>query len=136
MNRHSKQKEREEKMKKLLLSIIILFTATYTSFGAEETDPDLYPTIRAEMSTTKKITRKPIKKPRKKPRKRPIIYHHYYTTTIEKNCDSYIHIINEKNREIEALTKEIKNLKAKKYEIMRQQLKEAYEKEMKKFEER
>lgn len=123
-------------MKKLLLSIIILFTATHTSFSAEETDPDLYPTIRAEMSSTKKITRKPIKKPKKKPRKRPIIYHHYYTTTIEKNCDSYINIINAKNKEIEALTKEIKNLRANKYESMRQQFKEEYEKELKKFEER
>ncbi len=123
-------------MKKLLLSIIILFTATHTSYSAEETDPNLYPTIRAEMSTTKKIIRKPIKKPRKKPRKRPIIYHHYYTWTIEKNCDSYIRIINEKDREIEALTKEIKNLRANKYEIMRKQLKEEYDKEMKKFEER
>ncbi len=123
-------------MKKLLFSIIILFTATQTSYSAEETDPDLYPTIRAEMSTTKKITRDTIKKPRKKPRKRPIIYRHYYTWTIEKNCDSYIHIINEKNREIEALTKEIKNLRANKYETMRQQLKEEYEKELKKFDER
>ncbi|UPT77543.1 hypothetical protein MN086_10910 [Sulfurovum sp. XGS-02] len=123
-------------MKKLLLSIMILFTATHTSFSAEETDRDLYPTIRAEMSTTKKITRKPIRKPRKKPRKRPFIHHHYYTTTIVRNCDSYISIINEKNREIEALTKEIKNLRANKYEMMRQQLKESYEKELKKFEER
>lgn len=122
-------------MKKLLLSIIILFTATHTSYSAEETDPD-YPTIRAEMSTTKRITRNPIKKPRKKPRKRPFIHHHYYTWTIEKNCDSYINIINEKNREIEALTQEIKNLRANKYETMRQKLKENYEKELRKFEER
>ncbi len=123
-------------MKNLLLAIIILFTATHTSYSAEETDPDLYPAIRAEMSTTKKITRRPIKKPRKKPRKRPFIHHHYYTWTIEKNCDSYINIINAKNREIEALTQEINNLRANKYQIMRQQLKEAYEKELKKFEER
>lgn len=129
-------KKKEGKMKKLLLTILILCTGTHTSLCAEETDPDLQPTIRAEMSTTKKITRKPIKKLRKKPRKRPVIYHHYYTRTIERNCDSYINIINEKNKEIEALTKEIKNLRENKYEIMRQQLKEAYDKELKKFEER
>jgi len=65
-----------------------------------------------------------------------MIYHHYYTTTIEKNCDRYINIINKKNKEIEALSKEIKHLREKKYEIMRQQLKEEYDKELKKFEER
>ena len=136
MNRHSKQKEREEKMKKLRLTLIILFAATHTSYSAEEIDPGSRPKIVPDLIKAKKITRKPINKLRKKPRIRPIIYHHYYTTTIEKNCDRYINIINEKNREIEALTKEINNLRENKYEIMRKQLKEEYDKEMKKFEER
>lgn len=123
-------------MKNTLLTIIILFTVASAGFSAEMISTDLKPKIRPEISTTTKITRKPIKKLRKKPRKRPIIYHHYYTTTIEKNCDRYINIINEKNKEIEALSKEINNLKERKYEIMRQQLKEEYDKEMKRFEER
>lgn len=119
-------------MKNILLTIIILLSATNAGFSTEVTSTDLKPKIRPEISTTKEITRKPIKKPRK----RPMIHHHYYTTTIVQNCDSYINVINEKNKEIEALTREINNLKEKKYEIMRQQFKEEYEKEMKKFEER
>lgn len=123
-------------MKNILLTIIILFTGTSAGLSTEVTSTELKPKIRPEISTTKKITRKPIKKPRKEPRKKPIIYHHYYTTTIEQNCDRYIDIINQKNKEIEALSREINNLKENKYEIMRQQLKEEYDKEMKKFEER
>jgi len=65
-----------------------------------------------------------------------MIYHHYYTTTIEKNCGRYITIINEKNKKIEALSKEIEHLRENKYEIMRQQFKEEYNKELKKFEEK
>ncbi len=130
------EKKKREKMKNILLTIIILFTGAHTSFSAEVIDPDLKPKIQPDLIKAKKITRKPSKKLRKKPRKRPMIYHHYYTTTIEKNCDRYINIINKKNKEIEALSKEIKHLREKKYEIMRQQLKEEYDKELKKFEER
>lgn len=123
-------------MKNILLSIIILFTVTSTGFTAEVLYPKLEAKIRPEISPTKKLTRKPIKKVKRKPRKRPMIHHHYYTTTIVENCDRYIKIIQEKNEEIEALKREIKNLKEKKYETMRQELKESYQKEMKKFEER
>jgi len=123
-------------MKHILPSLILLLIATSMSFCAETISADLEPKIRPEISKTKKINRKPINKLRKKPRKRPTIYHHYYTTTIEQNCDRYINIINEKNKEIEALSREINNLKEKRYEIMRQQFKEEYDKEMKKFEER
>ena len=128
--------KKREKMKNILLTIIILFTGTHTSLIAEVIDPDLEPKILPNLIKAKKITRKPIKKLRKKPKNRPLIYHHYYTTTKEKNCDRYINIINKKNKEIEALSKEIKNLREKKYEIMRQQFKEEYDKEIKKFEER
>ncbi|HSR74893.1 MAG TPA: hypothetical protein VLL31_08640 [Sulfurovum sp.] len=123
-------------MKNILLTILILITGSNADFSAEERSTDLEPKIRPEISPTKKITSKAIKEPRKKPRKRPMIHHHYYTNTIVQNCDRYIAIIEEKNKEIDALLNEIKNLKEKKYEIMRQQLKEEYDKEMKKFEER
>ncbi|GIU01196.1 hypothetical protein TSL6_17020 [Sulfurovum sp. TSL6] len=123
-------------MKNILLATLILFTSTHTCMSAEVIDPDLEPKILPNLIKAKKITKKPRGKLRKKPRKRPMIYHHYYTTTIEKNCDRYINIINEKNKEIEALSTEIKHLRENKYEIMRQQLKEEYNKELKKFEEK
>ncbi|HEY9189371.1 MAG TPA: hypothetical protein VIM88_00755 [Sulfurovum sp.] len=124
-------------MKHILLAIITLLIGTSTGLSEEvikKSDSKLK--IRPEIITTNKVTRKPIKKIRKKPRIKPMIYHHYYTTTIEKNCDRYINIIEQKDKKIEALSNEIKNLKENKYEIMRQELKEEYEKEMKKFEER
>ena len=131
-----KRKKKREKMKRILLATLILFTGTHTNLLAEAIDPDREPKILPNLIKAKKITKKPRKKIRKKPRKRPRIYHHYYTTTIVKNCDSYINIINKKNEEIEALSNEIKHLRENKYEIMRQQLKEEYNKELKKFEER
>lgn len=118
-------------MKNILLTIILL-TGINTSFSAEVISVNSEPEIRA----TKEVTRKPTKKLRKKPRKKPIIQYNYYTTTIQSNCDEYINIINSKNKEIEALSKEINNLREKKNEAMRQQLKKEYDKEMKKFEER
>ena len=122
-------------MRNILLSIIILLIGTSAGLSTEVISTDDKPKIRPEISTTAKTTGKPIGK-LKKPRERAIIYHHYYTTVIEQNCDQYINIINEKNKEIEALSREINSLKEKKYEIMRQQIKEEYDKEMKKFEER
>ena len=131
-----KRKKKREKMKNILLAALILFTSTHTNLRAEVIDPDSEPKILPNLIKAKKITKKTRKKLRKKPRKRPMIYHHYYTTTIEKNCGRYITIINEKNKKIEALSKEIEHLKENKYEIMRQQLKEEYNKELKKFEEK
>ena len=128
MKIYEKRKKKREKMKNILLATLILFTGTHTILRAEVIDTNLEPKILPNLIKAKKIT--------KKPRKRPVIYHHYYTTTIERNCDSYINIINKKNKEIEALSKEIKHLRENKYEIMRQQLKEEYDKELKKFEER
>ena len=123
-------------MKNILLTILIVCTTTSKGFTTELIYPTLKPNLLPEISVSEKTTRKPTNTLKREPRKRPMIYHHYYTTTIVEDCDRYINIINEKNKEIEALRREIKNLKEKKYELMQQQLKEEYEREMKKFEER
>lgn len=109
-------------MKNILLAIMLLMGISASS-SAEGLNANKEPEIKA---------RKVIKKPRK----RPIIQYNYYTTTLQSNCDKYINIIKEKDKEIEALSKEVHNLRGEKYETMRQEIKEEYNKEMEKFEKR
>lgn len=64
------------------------------------------------------------------------INYNTYVTTSESNCDQYIEIIKEKDKEIQALLKEIDSLKNKEQIRKQKELKEEYNKQLKKFEER
>lgn len=76
---------------------------------------------------------------RPKPIFRPVLYgnhHHTYLTTTNSNCDQYIQIIKEKDAKIEALIQENTRLKEEAQAGLQQRLKEDYDREMQKFEER
>jgi len=72
------------------------------------------------------------------PKEKYLLMHqdNYYTTNIVSNCDQYIKLIEEKDREIAALKKEVESLRKKEQMKLQKSLKKAYEKEIEKFDNR
>lgn len=132
-------------MKNILLTVMLLtgisasLSAEGVSASSEPTRPAIRPAIKPAIKPITRpairATMRPARRPTRRPRRRPIIQYHYITT-IQTNCNKYIDIIKAKDKEIEALSKEIDNLREEKYEGMQQRLKEEHDKEMRKFEER
>jgi len=60
---------------------------------------------------------------------------HYYTNIVS-NCDKYLRIIEQKDKEIEVLKKEINRLRGTEQGTLQKKLKEEYDLKMKKFDER
>lgn len=77
---------------------------------------------------------------RVKPVVQPIIqygeHYHTYVTTHESSCTEYIDAIKEKDAQIEALLQENAALKEKEQKNLQKRLKEEYDTELKRFEER
>lgn len=115
-------------MHKILLSIlllpIIVFSIEGVSAGSTSSKPIVKPTL-------------PITKPVRPIVNTGLVYQdNYYTTNTTNSCESYIAILNQKDAEIEALKKELESLKSQEQAEMRKNLKDEYDKEMQKFENR
>jgi len=114
---------------KLLLTLIILQGILFSSEGAGATGVTAQP-------ITLPITR-PVR-----PVVRPIVntglvhQDNYYNTTYETNCDKYIEILAQKDKEILELKQQIESLKNKDQVNLQKSLKAEFDKEMKKFENR
>lgn len=122
-------------MKKILLGIMFLLLTVMTlhadvSMNSPETPEHL-------------IVRPPIDPDRPR-RPKPIVlpallygeHYHTYITTTECDCAEYIEIIREKDAKIEALLKENTRLKEEAQKSLQKRLKEEYDTQLKKFEER
>ena len=90
------------------------------------------------------IVRPPID-PERPIRPKPIIrpallygrhYHNYYDTVTDSNCDDYIEMLKEKDEKIAALLEENARLKEEAQTGLQKRLKEEYNKELKKFDNR
>lgn len=121
-------------MKNILVCCMLLMTHTFA-------DVTVRSTTQAEI-LQKKPTQ-PIVKPIRpirpiRPANKYLLLNqdnHYYTNVVS-NCDEYLEIIDQKDKEIEALKKEIESLRNKEQRKMQKSLKEAYDKEIQKFENR
>ena len=118
-------------MKFLLLAFTLTFSQTFAEVSMRPTEEATILPI----EPTHPIERPP--KP-KRPKEKYLLMHqdNYYHTNIISNCDQYIKIIEEKDKEIEALKKEVESLRNKEQLKLQKSLKKSYEKEMQKFENR
>ena len=111
--------------------VLFLFIFTVTQGFTEVT---MSSTGRLEKSSDKE--EHSVVKPSDKPErpKRPV--RTYYYTNVINNCDKYIEIIEKRDEEIKALKGELYRLRSVEQSELRKELKEEYELEMKKFENR
>ena len=118
-------------MKYLLLAFTLTFSQTFAEVSMM---PNEEATI-LPIEPTHPIVRPP--KPIR-PKEKYLLMHqeNYYNTNIISTCDEYIKIIEEKDEEIKALKSEVESLRKKEQERLQKSLKESYEKEMLKFENR
>lgn len=119
-------------MKYILLSCTLLLTQTFADVSARTTTPE--EKVRTESSHF-------ISKRRKRPvmpaHKYYLLNHdHYYYTNVMSNCNKYLRIIEQKDKEIEVLKNEINRLRGTTQESLQKNLKEEYEMKIKKFDER
>jgi hypothetical protein len=63
-------------------------------------------------------------------------YHNYYDTVTDSDCDDYIEMLKEKDEKIAALLEENARLKEEAQTGLQKRLKEEYDKELKKFDDR
>jgi len=119
-------------MKYILLGCILLITQNFADVSAKATPPE---------DKVKKDRDHFISKRRKK-EERPA--HKYYLlnrdtvyyANVGYDCDRYLRIIEEQEREIEVLKNEINRLRGTSQGSLQQKLKEEYEMKIKKFDER
>lgn len=115
--------------------ILVVFALIFTQSTAEVS---MRPT--EEEATILPIEPRPPTRPDKpiRPKEKYLLMHqdNYYNTNIISTCDEYIKIIEEKDEQIKALKSEIESLRKKEQERLQKSLKESYEKEMQKFENR
>ena len=123
-------------LKKILLGVM-LAAGMNVSLNADEVG------VRMKAPTAERPIVRPIRPIRPKRLIRPIlrpslygIHYHTYVTRTESNCAQYITIIKEKDKKIEALLKENERLRGKERVRLQKDLKEEYDKEMQKFENR
>lgn len=119
-------------MKYILLGCILLITQGFAEVSARATPPE---------DRVKNDRDHLISKRRKKPLRQDHKYYllnrdYYFYSNVASNCDRYLRIIEEKNREIEILKNQINRLRGRSQESLQQKLKEEYELKIKKFDER
>ncbi|PHS38929.1 MAG: hypothetical protein COB07_02620 [Sulfurovum sp.] len=123
-------------MQKIFLGLILLL-GMYLGLHAEVS-------MHATPIPEQPIVRPPID-PERPIRPRPIIrpallsgrhYHNYYDTVSDSNCDDYIEMLKEKDEKIAALLEENARLKEEAQTGLQKRLKEEYDKELKKFDNR
>ena len=116
---------------------VMLLAGMSVSLSAEEVG------VKMKAPTAQKPIVSPIRPTRPKRPRRPLlrpslygIHYHTYVSRAASNCAQYITIIKEKERKIEALLKENERLRGKEEVRLQKDLKEEYDKEMQKFENR
>lgn len=122
-------------MKYILLSCILLITQNFAEVTAHQTPSE---------DEVKKESDRFISKRRKRPDRkvRPAYKYYllnrdtYYYRNVMPDCDKYLRIIAQKDREIEALNNEIDRLRGTAEESLQNKLKKEYELKLKKFDER
>ena len=119
-------------MKNILLSFTLLITHAFAEVSASATTPE----DRVKAKSTHSVAK------RKKRSIRPAYKyfllnqdHHYYRNSVF-NCNKYLKIIEQKDKKIEALKKEIDRLRGPEQSELRKKLKEEHDLKMKKFDER
>ena len=121
-----------------IVLVMMILAGTHLNLNADVTmrHSDLIP--------EQPIVRPPIY-PERPIRPKPIIrpalmygrhYHNYYETVTDANCNEYIEMLKEKDEKIAALLEENARLKETAQTGLQKRLKEEYDKELKKFEER
>lgn len=122
-------------MKYILLSCILLITQNFAEVTAHQTP--------SEDKVKKESDRFISKRRKRSDRKvRPAYKYYllnrdtYYYRNVMPDCDTYLRIIAQKDREIEALNNEIDRLRGTAQESLQNKLKKEYELKLKKFDER
>lgn len=122
-------------MKKILLGTMLsalIVVGLYADVSMESSEISEHPIIRPPIDSKRIIRHRPIVRP-------TLLYgkhYHTYVTTTKCNYDEYIKTIKEKDKKIEALLKENERLKTEAQIHLQKRLKEEYDKEMQKFEDR
>lgn len=120
-------------LKKILLGVMLL-AGMNVSLNADEAG------VRMKAPTAHSPTVRPVRPIRpKRPILRPSLYgihYHTYVTRTASNCAQFSAIIREKDKKIEALLKENERLRGEEQLRLQKDLKEEYDKEMQKFENR
>ena len=121
-----------------IVLVMMILAGTHLNLNADVTmhHSDLIP--------EQPIVRPPIY-PERPIRPKPIIrpalmygrhYHNYYETVTDTNCNEYIEMLKEKDKKIAALLEENARLKETAQTGLQKRLKEEYDKELKKFDNR
>lgn len=119
-------------MKYILLGCTLLLTQNFADVSARATPPE---------DKVRKDSSHFISKRRKRPVKPVHKYYllnrdHYFYTNVMSNCNKYLRIIEQKDKEIETLKKEIDRLRGRAQKSLQKKLKEEYDLKMKRFDER
>lgn len=128
-------KNEEVKMTKILLGLTVMATmhlSLYADVSMHSSEIPEHPIVRPPLDPDRPLRPNPIVRP-------ALLYGEHYHTYVSKtecDCTEYIEIIKEKDAEIEALLNENARLKEEAQEDLQKRLKEEYDKELKKFEER
>lgn len=114
-------------MRKILIAFTVLVTLSWADVSMSSTQKSDKDSHRPE---------DPIVRPKKKPDRpfRPVPT--YFYSSVITNCDQYLQIIEKRDAEIKALKEELYRLRSIEQAQLRKELKEEYEREMKKFNER
>ena len=116
-------------MKYILLGCILLITQNFAEVTAKATPPE--DKVKKDHSHSIYKRRKKVERPYYLLNRDTVYY-----TNVGYDCDRYLRIIEEQEREIERLKNENNRLRGTSQGSLRQKLKEEYEMKIKKFDER
>jgi len=119
-------------MDRILLSMLLLSVIVFSAEGIMAESRPAIPITKPTLPITKPV----------RPIVRPIVntglvyQDNYYTINTTNSCERYIEMLNQKDLEIAALKKELESLKSKEQRIQQKKLKNEYERELEKFDNR
>lgn len=119
-------------MDRILLSMLLLSVIVFSAEGIMAESRPAIPITKPTLPITKPV----------RPIVRPIVntglvyQDNYYTINTTNSCERYVEMLNQKDLEIAALKKELESLKSKEQRIQQKKLKNEYERELEKFDNR
>jgi len=119
-------------MDRILLSMLLLSVIVFSAEGIMAESRPAIPITKPTLPITKPV----------RPVVRPIVntglvyQDNYYTINTTNSCERYVEMLNQKDLEIAALKKELESLKSKEQRIQQKKLKNEYERELEKFDNR